>query len=381
MARKLPQIRRFEMDQPGGNSSTNWPKVQKTCGTVRPTVSGRRTRSAALLAGASAVLVLSAGSRAAAGPGSSERTLRAQENALAARLQGATLALYALDSRLADARVKLERLQSDVVSLRAQQLQLAQQLATAKRTLVVSQRNLGANLRTIYEQGETDPLAVILGAESLNDAVTTLDGLKHVTDQSNDFVVASLVAQHRLQTLRATLSAHRARLEDAVRAAVRTTRTLASARADRLSFISGLRRQQQLKASQITELEAAVQRAEVKSQTLAAAVAASGPVPVIGGDAGPAPAPPSAEGRTVTVSATGYSLPGHTATGLPVGWGVVAVDPTVIPLGTRMTIPGYGEGVAADVGSGIRGAMIDLWFPSVQQADEWGRRTVTITLH
>jgi len=211
--------------------------------------------------------------------------------------------------------------------------------------------------------------------------VTTLDGLKHVTDQSNDFVVASLVAQHRLQTLRATLSAHRARLEDAVRAAVRTTRTLASARADRLSFISGLRRQQQLKASQITELEAAVQRAEVKSQTLAAAVAASGPVPVIGGDAGPAPAPASTDGRTVTVSATGYSLPGHTATGLPVGWGVVAVDPTVIPLGTRMTIPGYGEGVAADVGSGIRGTTIDLWFPTLAQADAWGRRTVTITLH
>ena len=81
------------------------------------------------------------------------------------------------------------------------------------------------------------------------------------------------------------------------------------------------------------------------------------------------------------MSATGYSLPGHTASGLPVGWGVVAVDPTVIPLGTRMTIPGYGEGVAADVGSGIRGAMIDLWFPTLGQALAWGRRTVTITLH
>ena len=346
-----------------------------------PTVSGRRTRSAALLACASAVVVLAAGSPAAAGPGSSERTLRIQENALAARLQGATLALYALDSRLGDARAKLAQLQNEAASLRAQQLQLAQQLAAAKRTLDVSQRNLGANLRTIYEQGDTDPLAVILGAESLNDAVTTLDGLKHVTDQSNDFVVDSLVAQHRLQALRATLVAHRARLEEAVRAAARTTRALASARADRLSFISGLRTQQQLKASQISELEAAVQRAEVKSQTLTAAVAASGPVSVTGGDPSPAPAPVSAGGRTVTVSATGYSLPGHTATGLPVGWGVVAVDPTVIPLGTRMTIPGYGEGIAADVGSGIRGPTIDLWFPTLAQADAWGRRTVTITLH
>ena len=85
--------------------------------------------------------------------------------------------------------------------------------------------------------------------------------------------------------------------------------------------------------------------------------------------------------RTITVSATGYALPGTTATGIPVGWGVVAVDPAVIPLGTRMTVPGYGEAVAADVGSAVRGAEIDLWFPSLAQAQQWGRRTVTITLH
>ncbi|TMK69579.1 MAG: hypothetical protein E6G50_11665, partial [Actinobacteria bacterium] len=87
------------------------------------------------------------------------------------------------------------------------------------------------------------------------------------------------------------------------------------------------------------------------------------------------------EAGTLTVVATGYSLPGHTSTGMPVGWGVVAVDPSVIPLGTRMTIPGYGEGVAADVGSAVQGATIDLWFPTVGQAMAWGRRTLTVTLH
>ncbi|MGH2970531.1 MAG: 3D domain-containing protein [Gaiellaceae bacterium] len=347
-------------------------------------MSARRTRSAALLAGVSAVIALAAGSPAAAGPTSPGR-LRAEENALAARLHGATLDLYALDSRLGAAQARLASLQREAASLRAQQGQLAQQIAATRRTLLVSQQNLGANLRTLYEQGDTDPIAVILGAESLNDAVNTLDSLKHVTDQSNRFVVASLVAQRHLHELRALLSSHRARVAAAVRAAAQTTRTLASARAGRLSFITGLRSQQQLKASQIQQLEAAVQRAETKSQQLTAAVAASGPVPSVVGDPSPsAPAPPAAPaqgGRTLTVSATGYSLPGRTATGLPVGPGIVAVDPTVIPLGTRMTIPGYGEGVAADVGSGIRGAMIDLWFPTVAQAFAWGRRTVTITLH
>jgi 3D (Asp-Asp-Asp) domain-containing protein len=70
-----------------------------------------------------------------------------------------------------------------------------------------------------------------------------------------------------------------------------------------------------------------------------------------------------------------------TASGVPVGWGIVAVDPSVIPLGTRMTIPGYGEGVAADTGGAVQGAIIDVWFPSTAQALAWGRRTVTITLH
>jgi 3D (Asp-Asp-Asp) domain-containing protein len=86
-------------------------------------------------------------------------------------------------------------------------------------------------------------------------------------------------------------------------------------------------------------------------------------------------------GRTVTVVATGYALAGTTSTGLPVGWGVAAVDPSVIPLGTHMTIPGYGEAVAADVGGAVRGPVVDLWFPSTGQANAWGRRSVTIVLH
>ena len=61
-------------------------------------------------------------------------------------------------------------------------------------------------------------------------------------------------------------------------------------------------------------------------------------------------------GGTLTVTATGYSLKGRTSTGVSVGYGIVAVDPSVIPLGTRMTIPGYGEAVAADTGGAVVGA-------------------------
>lgn len=326
------------------------------------------------------MLVFAAGSPAAVGPNSRVSDLRAQENALATHLQSATVALYALDAKLSSARAKLTRLRGQAAQLRQQQQELALQIDVTQHTLSVSQKHLGTNLRLMYEQGDQDPLAVILGAQSLTEAVTTLDGLKRVTDQSSRFVVASLTARHRLQTLRMALASHRAEIAAAVRAAAQTTSSIASARADRLSYISSLQSQQQLKQSQIQELEAVVQRAAAKSKVLTAQAAARGPAPAAVGDPAP-PSAPAGNGRTLVVSATAYSLPGRTASGLPVGWGVVAVDPTVIPLGTRMTIPGYGEGIAADVGSGVRGDMIDLWFPTLAQADAWGRRTVTITLH
>ena len=85
--------------------------------------------------------------------------------------------------------------------------------------------------------------------------------------------------------------------------------------------------------------------------------------------------------RTITVTATGYALRGRTSTGMPTAPGVVAVDPSVIPLGTRLTIPGYGTGIAADTGGSVHGNAIDLWFPTTRQALAWGRRTVTITIH
>ena len=54
---------------------------------------------------------------------------------------------------------------------------------------------------------------------------------------------------------------------------------------------------------------------------------------------------------------------GRTATGAIVTYGIVAVDPAVIPLGTKMFIPGYGYAIAADTGGAVKGYIIDLGFP------------------
>jgi len=81
------------------------------------------------------------------------------------------------------------------------------------------------------------------------------------------------------------------------------------------------------------------------------------------------------------VDAVAYYLPGRTASGLPVRRGVVAVDPKLIPLGTKLFVPGYGPGIAADVGVAIKGRIIDVWMPSDAAARKWGRKSVVITIY
>ena len=69
---------------------------------------------------------------------------------------------------------------------------------------------------------------------------------------------------------------------------------------------------------------------------------------------------------------------GITATGIPATYGVAAVDPSVIPLGSRLYVPGYGEAIAADTGGAIYGYRIDLCMESYEEAMAFGRRVITV---
>lgn len=73
-----------------------------------------------------------------------------------------------------------------------------------------------------------------------------------------------------------------------------------------------------------------------------------------------------------TVTATGQNLLENPM--------AVAVDPSVIPLGTRLYVEGYGEAYAVDTGSAIQGNIIDVHFPTAAECNSWGRRQVTVTI-
>src|SRR5881394_2254004 len=98
-----------------------------------------------------------------------------------------------------------------------------------------------------------------------------------------------------------------------------------------------------------------------------------------------APAPTAAEKSAPSESfeATAYSLRGRTASGAVTAAGMIAADPRVLPIGSRVRIEAgsySGEYVVADTGGAVRGKRIDIWTPSSREAMRFGRRTVKLTV-
>ncbi|MEI2339393.1 3D domain-containing protein [Priestia megaterium] len=103
----------------------------------------------------------------------------------------------------------------------------------------------------------------------------------------------------------------------------------------------------------------------------------------------PAESSQQASGKSMTVEATAYTAncagcSGTTATGVNLksnpNQRVIAVDPSVIPLGSKVYVEGYGQAVAADTGGAIKGNRIDVFVPSEGDAQQFGRKSVKITV-
>ena len=92
---------------------------------------------------------------------------------------------------------------------------------------------------------------------------------------------------------------------------------------------------------------------------------------------------PKSVGPATHYVATAYSLRGRTASGRMVSKGLIAADPRVLPLGSRVKLEagGYsGEYLVADTGGLIKGKRIDIWIPSSREAMKFGRRKVKLTV-
>lgn len=87
----------------------------------------------------------------------------------------------------------------------------------------------------------------------------------------------------------------------------------------------------------------------------------------------------TSSGTKMVVQATAYSGDGITSTGTVPKWGTIAVDPSVIPYGTRVYIPQFGQYfIAEDCGGAIKGNKIDIFMNSESECSSWGRRNIDI---
>ena len=289
--------------------------------------------------------------------------------------------LFATDAALARARESEGAAQARLARVRADLRSLRSRLAVARTNERAAQRALALRLNEIYRARPLDALAVLLESRSWSDVSAGLDLLDRLS-RSDSSLVRSARRWHAGPAGAVAHAAAPPRLERAARrprgrhawprcsrptGAHRALLAQAAARARARGRHPGLHRAPRRGARAPRRAPAAARRRQQRHRRTAAPAAATR-----------AQAPSLAAGTTLSVSSTAYSLPGHTASGLPVGPGICATDPRVIPLGTRFEVPGYGPCVAADTGSSVIGATIDIWMPS-ERASVYGTQTITIT--
>lgn len=278
----------------------------------------------------------------------------------------------------------------------------------SKQEIVVQERyDYTAEQLKALQKSEVNQNIVlsILQAESLTDLVNKAYAATVLTGASEEHLNEAQAEQEKLDTLKEDLLVYKEELnakkdetvqqQKVLEIKLTELKTTLAANQDQLEELNAeeakIRAEEQKRARAIEKEKAAtkVASAPKKSNTNDSSSTSTS-----SSQAAPAPTPSNQEqensnqaGSWMSIQSTGYStqeagLSTHTATGidLTVNPRVIAVDPSVIPLGSLVEIQGLGIYVAGDTGGAINGRIIDIHFPTVSQAFSWGRRTVNIRI-
>jgi 3D (Asp-Asp-Asp) domain-containing protein len=133
------------------------------------------------------------------------------------------------------------------------------------------------------------------------------------------------------------------------------------------------------------ELQAAQEKVRQEQEAAKSIVAVSAPAAAVSASASASTPGPAGVELYVNSTAYSYESAGNfTAMGYNIrenpNMKLIAVDPSVIPLGSRVWVEGYGEAIAGDTGGAIKGHKIDVLMPNNAQAYAWGRKTVKIVV-
>jgi peptidoglycan hydrolase CwlO-like protein len=210
------------------------------------------------------VLVLLGTSPASAtAPSSSIVRLKADDADLAARSRSAVLELYSLDTRLTNAEHRLSTLRDSAARLRSERATLVRELRAARTDTRLSRIRLAARLRFIYEHRGTTSLDLMMGARSLEDAMTQLDEYDRIAASNLTVLLQVRTARHQLTHLSTELGSRERSLNDALAGAAREVAQLQQLTSARTAYVADLADRRSLDAQRISELTAAAQEADV----------------------------------------------------------------------------------------------------------------------
>ncbi len=342
---------------------------------------------------------LAAPSDVAAAQSSAER--------LDAQKDQASLSLMLLEDRLQAAEDRTAAVDARVAELEQEMKAAAGRREQARKDAEAVRSRLADRLREGYKSGSVGWLQLLFTSEDLGELLQRARMLGRVVDseaQLLDEVKAKRDAEGRAVAELETLRAEEAKSLESLK---ESRRELAQAAAEQEALVAELGGRLDQARAQVAEARqrmAALNREQVAMRgesrgdapQAAGSGSSTGTSSTNGGSSTkapsaasegtvrsnpPSPGAPRGGGRQIEAKVTAYALPGTTATGMPVGYGIIAVDPRVIPLGTRLYVPGYGEGIAADTGSAVKGNVVDVWLPSRDEALDWGIKHLTVTVY
>lgn len=288
-----------------------------------------------------------------------------------------------LQTQIDDANQRLEEYQQQIEET---------QTSIDRRTEVAN-----AQLRNMQlNGGQEGILDMLLSSENITDFITRSMALTTIRNAQNE-KVRSLVADvehlNELKEQQATttiqLAQNKATMSQEVENMQVSVDNLRAQAANNQAVLQNLSNQRTAEEERIRD-EAREQAQREADERAAQDAANNQQNNTPSAPATPATPPPSQStgtGRFLDVQATAYSMnePGMgfiTAIGidLRVNPWVIAVDPSVIPLGSIVEVPGYGIAIAGDTGGKIRGHIIDVHMVDVAAAWQWGRRNITIKI-
>ncbi|GFH40940.1 3D domain-containing protein [Lactococcus insecticola] len=274
-------------------------------------------------------------------------------------------------------------------------------IAAAKKEMQERKTVMGQQMRDIQvDNVQSDFVSLIISSKNFSEVITRVASLTTYRKMQNEKVTALAKTETDLATLKmqleteqTQLKANQEKYETQYADLQSQMATLKTQIADNQAQITALSNSKAAEAKRQAD-EAARAAAEATPEPKAEPVSKTADVPLAEtsntGTADNTSNAPTTSGKSMTVSTTGYSsdgadgmTPGHvTATGIDlwVNPMCVAVDPSVIPLGSMVEVPGYGIAIAGDTGGAIKGYKVDLHFKTTKEAIVWGRRSVTINV-